>query len=194
MDSFENLQYIIHHRRSIKPAQMNGKKIHDSDIEELIALADLAPTHGHTEPWRFIIFSGKAFENFCIEFSALYKKYQSPEKFNASKYEKMQAWPSQASHLIITYMHAGTNPKIPEHEERAAVAAAIQHILLGATAKGMASFWSTAFPIYHEAFRNYLSLAQNDALMGLLLLGYTDTPFHPTKRNIPLKEKFEWKK
>lgn len=194
MNSFENLQQIIHQRRSIKPAQMNGKKIHDTDIEELIALADLAPTHGHTEPWRFIIFSGKAFENFCTEFSAMYKKYQSPEKFNAAKYEKMQGWSSQASHLIITYVHAGTNPKIPEKEERAAVAAAIEHILLGATAKGIASFWSTSFPIYHNAFKDYLELSENDAPMGLLFLGYTDIPFHPTKRNIPLKEKFLWRK
>ncbi|MFZ1800562.1 MAG: nitroreductase [Chitinophagaceae bacterium] len=194
MNSFENLAQIIHQRRSIKPAQMNGKKIHDTDIEELIALADLAPTHGHTEPWRFIIYSGIALQNFCTHFSDLYKKYQAAEKFNPSKYEKMQAWPSQASHLIITYMHAGTNPKIPEQEERAAVAAAIEHILLGATAKGIASFWSTTFPIYHNAFKDYLELSENDAPMGLLFLGYADISFQPTKRNITLKEKFLWRK
>ncbi len=194
MDSFQNLQQTIQHRRSIKPAQMNGKKINDSDIEELIALADLAPTHGHTEPWRFIIYSGNALQKFCTHFSDLYKKYQSPEKFNAAKYEKMQGWSSQASHLVIAYMHKGTNPKIPEQEERAAVAAAIEHILLGATAKGMASFWSTSFPIYHDAFKDYLGLSENDALMGLLFLGYADIPFHPTKRNIPLHEKFSWRK
>lgn len=193
MNAFQQLQHIIHHRRSIKPAQMNGKKIHGSIIEDLIALADLAPTHGHTEPWRFIIFSGKSLEKFSHDFSDMYKKYQHGEKFNPSKYEKMKTWHLQVSHVIVTYMHKGSNPKIPEQEEHAAVAAAMEHILLGATAHGIASFWSTTFPLYHDVFKKYLQLAENESPMGIIFLGYSDSSFQPSKRNISLKEKVVWK-
>ncbi|MBS1730605.1 MAG: nitroreductase [Bacteroidetes bacterium] len=194
MESFQNLQKIIQQRRSIKPAQMNGRKIQDSEIEELLFLADLAPTHGHTEPWRFIIYADQALKDFCTAFSSLYQKYQSPEKFNEEKFIKMQNWHQHVSHLLVTYMHKGTNPKIPEQEEYAAVSAAIEHILLAATAKGMASFWSTSFPIYHDSLKQYLQLTENDILMGFISLGYSDWPWQPTKRMIPLNEKFSWRK
>ena len=45
MNSFETLREIILNRRSVKPALMNGKKIDKNIIEQLLELADWAPTH-----------------------------------------------------------------------------------------------------------------------------------------------------
>jgi nitroreductase len=39
---------------------MNGKKIPDEQITSLFELADRAPTHGLTEPWRFIVYADPA--------------------------------------------------------------------------------------------------------------------------------------
>ncbi|MEZ5022407.1 MAG: nitroreductase family protein [Chitinophagales bacterium] len=34
---------------------MNGKTISDKDFMEVLELANWAPTHGFTEPWRFVL-------------------------------------------------------------------------------------------------------------------------------------------
>lgn len=87
MRNFETLQYIIQNRRSTKPALMNGKKIDDATIQQLLELADWAPTHGHTEPWRFVVYGGNAVQQFCNDHAELYKTHTPVEKFFTANYE-----------------------------------------------------------------------------------------------------------
>ena len=63
--NFETIQEIIANRRSVKPALMNGTRIDDNLIRQLLRLADWAPTHAHTEPWRFVVFARDAVRSFC---------------------------------------------------------------------------------------------------------------------------------
>ena len=70
---FDIIQQVITNRRSSKPALMNGNKIDDAIIRQLLALADWAPTHARTEPWRFVVFAGNAVPAFCADHAELYK-------------------------------------------------------------------------------------------------------------------------
>src|SRR5256885_1338054 len=98
MNAFEVLQHVIYTRRSIKPGLMNGKKIDDSIIQQLLQLADWAPTHGYTEPWRFIVYSGNALEQFCEDHAEMYKEVIPADKFNNVKYEKLKHSADKSSH------------------------------------------------------------------------------------------------
>ena len=109
--NFEVIANNIKQRRSYKPALMNGKKIDDSTIYKLLQLADWAPTHAHTEPWRFIVFANDKVKAFCKEHAALYKANVPTEKFETAKYEKTLHNGDHASHIIAVYMKRGTNPK-----------------------------------------------------------------------------------
>jgi nitroreductase len=193
MQSFEVLQDIIKNRRSIKPADMNGKIIEKELIHQLLELADWAPNHGRTEPWRFVVYEGAAKKAFFADHAELYKTHTDPEKFTLVKYEKLQQQGDPVSHIIVVYMKRGTNINIPASEEAAAVAAAVEHILLGASALGIAALWSTGGMTYHPSMKNYLGLGEQDLVMGILHLGYTDQPLTEGKRNIPLAEKISWK-
>jgi nitroreductase len=182
---------IIKSRRTIKPAQMNGNIIPDEQVEQLLELADWAPTHGNTEPWRFIVYAGAQAKAFCLQHAELYKLHTKPENFLQANYDKLLHNGDKVSHIIITVMERGKLAKIPVLEEKAATAAAIQNILLGATALGIASFWSTGGFTYHHSLKEYLQLKEDDMVMGILYLGYTDIT--PTgKRNIPLTDKVKW--
>ena len=81
MNTFESLQKTIQARRSSKPAEMNGQKINNDFIQQLLELADWAPTHGRTEPWRFIVFEDLAKQQFCLDHAELYKANTDPEKY-----------------------------------------------------------------------------------------------------------------
>ena len=190
-NQFDTLAGIIKSRRSIKPAQMNGRIIPDTQIQELLALADWAPTHGNTEPWRFFVYSGDAVKQFCSEHADLYKENTSAEKYLKANYDKLVHNGDLVSHIIVVAMQRGRNPKITVTEEVASVSSAVQNILLGATSFGIASMWSTSGMAHHPAMKKYFHLREEDMVMGIIYLGYTDI-LASGKRIVPLIEKIKW--
>jgi nitroreductase len=193
MDSitFTTLANIIQTRRTIKPAMMNGQKAPNGHIAALLELADWAPTHGFTEPWRFIVYETPSV--FCQQHADIYKAGVGAEEFNETVYNNLQHQGDKVSHVIIAIMQRGNLPKIPVFEEVAAVSSAIQNILLGATSLNMASFWSTGGAILKPGFKDFLQLREEDQVLGVLYLGYADV--NPEgKRTIPLENKITWVK
>jgi Nitroreductase len=168
---------------------MNGQKIADEQVSQLLELADWAPTHGLTEPWRFVVYANPA--HFCNAHAELYKQNTPTDEFTQGVYDNLLHQGDKASHAIIAVMQRGNLPKIPAFEEMAATACAVQNILLGATALGFASYWGTGGMILKPAMHTFLNLHDEDQVMGVLYLGYADE--HPKGiRRTPLTEKVKW--
>ena len=89
-------------------------------------------------------------------------------------------------------MTRGNNANIPEIEEIAATAAAIQNLLLAATANSIASFWSTGGMTHHPILKAHFGLFEEDVVMGIIFLGFTNEPQKEGKRSIPLSDKIRW--
>lgn len=191
-NAFAAIQEVIQSRRTVKPPQMNGQQVPDEQVKQLLALADWAPTHGHTEPWRFRVYANDKVKAFCQAHAGLYKAHTAPEKYLQEKYDKLLHMGDQASHLIVAIMQRGNLPKIPALEEIAATSCAVQNLLLGATALGITSYWGSGGMAYHPAMKQMLQLREEDLVLGILYLGYTDKPVQEGKRLIPLEEKVEW--
>lgn len=191
-NDFEILKKIISGRRTTKAASMNGKKIPDEQVKELLALADWAPTHGRTEPWRFYVYSGEALKKFGREHAELYVAHTPEDKLNPDTPGKLMAATEMPSHLLVAVMKRGENPKIPAIEEIAAASAAVQNILLGAEALGISCIWNSGGMSHKPAFKEYLKINQEDIVLGLIYMGYTDEPKREGKRNIPLQDKVKW--
>ncbi|HEY4107434.1 nitroreductase [Puia sp.] len=191
MEEIKHLWNVILHRRSTKPVALNGKKIDDQVIRQLLELANWAPTHGNTEPWRFIVYSGEAVWEFCHRHAELYRQSTPQEKFTTAKYEKQQHNGDKASHLIVIYMKRGDNPNITGLEEICATAAAVEHILLGAEALGIAVLWSTGGVVIQPVMKTFLGIGEEDILLGMLYMGYTDEAPKPGRRG-PVTEKTKW--
>jgi nitroreductase len=192
IQQFEQLENIIRNRRSVSWKKMNGRIVEDDSVNKLLALADWAPTHGHTEPWRFLVYKGEAMKQFGKAHADLYWQHTPEDKRQDATKEKLLHNVDKASHLVIAIMKRGDNVKIQQVEEIAAVSAAIQNVLLGATALGISSFWSTGGMTHAPAFKEYLQLGNEDVVMGLLFLGYTDEAAKEGIRKIPLDEKVKW--
>lgn len=190
-NTFATISTIIKERRTIKPATMNGQKIPNGHIAALLELADWAPTHAFTEPWRFVIYEDPTV--FCKQHAELYKEGTAPENFKEATYTNLQNIGNNASHVIIAYMKRGTNPNIPAVEELAAASAAVQNILLAATALNIASFWSTGGATLKPTMKKFLELGEEDQVLGLLYLGNTDQK-PEGRRTKPLEEKVKWVK
>jgi len=192
MSTFTQLQEIIKNRRSIKPSVMNGKSIDDQAVRDLLELANWAPNHANTEPWRFVVFSKEGLKTFCQDHADLYKENTAEDKFTTAKYQGLVNMANTVSHIVAVYMKRTENAKIPMMEEYAATAAAVQNILLGAHSLGIGVLWSTGGMTHQPAMKKYLGLAEEDIILGLLHMGYTDEPAKEGKRSIPMEEKVRW--
>ncbi|MDP9077194.1 MAG: nitroreductase [Bacteroidota bacterium] len=190
-NSFATIASIIKNRRTVKAQAMNGNKVPNGHIAALLELANWAPTHGFTEPWRFIVYENPS--EFCVQHAELYKQNSMGDNFNPTVYDNLQHQGDKASHVVVAVMKRGDLPKIPPFEEIAAASCAIQNMLLGATALNIASFWSTGGMSLRRFFKEFLGFGDEDAIMGVLYFGYADE-YPEGKRNTEIEEKINWVK
>ena len=182
---------LVKNRRSVFPDQfVKGKEIPLDIIEQVLTNATWAPNHGQTEPWEFTVFSGQGLKTFADFQSELYKK-TAGENFTEKKYQKLQATPLLASHIISLGMKRTTTKRIPEIEDIEAVACAAQNIYLSLAAYGLGGYWTTGGITYQPEAKTFFNLSEEDKLLGFFYIGYIDIPSPSAKRK-PLEEKVKW--
>ena len=86
-------------------------------------------------------------------------------------------------------MQRDLEERLPEWEEIAAVACAVQNMWLTATAHGLGAYWSTPGAI--NAVGDFVELAEGERCLGFFYMGYTDAP-HPEGKRAPLADKVQW--
>lgn len=182
---------LIKERRTIYPENFSSRKVHREQLELLLEAANWAPTHGHTEPWRFKVFSDQGLKNLMEELAEIYKEITPEEKFLESKYKRFSARAEKSSFVIAIVMKRTENSKIPEMDEIMAVAASVQNLMLLASAYGIGTFWATGGMAYSERIKQYLHLDEKDRCLGFIYVGYPEGEWPQGKRNIWLN-KVEW--
>ncbi len=155
----------------------------------MLNAAKWAPTHGMTQPWRFKVFTDEGLERLSTFQSELYKK--TTDNFLEKKYEKLKERPLISSAVIALCMKRQDTEKIPEMEEIAAVACAVQNMCLVSTAYGIASYWGSGGVTYHEETKAFLNMEESDQVMGFLYVGYPDVDW-PKGQRRPIEYYTEW--
>ncbi len=180
---------LIRHRRSIFPAAYNDKKISKEILEEILENANWAPTHRFTEPWRFKVFQGEALEKLGAFLAEAYKAIMSEEKFSPMKYKKTKQKPVKSACVIAICMQRDPEARVPEWEELAATAAAVQNMWLTCAAHGIGAYWSSPKTIEHAT--EFLSLSEGEKCIGFFYMGYSDLP-NPEGKREPIASKVVW--
>jgi nitroreductase len=165
----------------------NDKKIPKRIIEQILENANYAPTHKLTEPWRFKILRGSALKRLSTFLITDYEKNTPKELQNDVKKKKMSENPTRSACVFAICMkrHEG----LPEWEELAAVAMAVQNMWLTCTAHGVGSYWST--PPAIERMGDMLGLGSDEKCLGLFYMGYSNMVLPEGKRT-PMAEKVVW--
>lgn len=190
-----NLNEIIEHRRNVKPKFFTGETIPDSTVSTLLSSANWAPTHGFTEPWRFVVFSGDSINSLASFQSELYKSSISKELYKDLKYEKLKINPLLASHIIALVVEKSVGTKISLVEEIVATSCAVQNILLSASTQNIAVHWTTGGMTYMNEMKTFLGFTEKDQVLGFLYLG--KSPEHIKKegrRLSTIEDKVIWRK
>ncbi|WP_323755502.1 nitroreductase [Roseivirga sp.] len=191
--SIEETNNLLRNRRSIYPAMYSDVPVDDTIIKEMLENANWAPTHKLTEPWRFVVFKGEGLKKLATFQSELYKELSTKAgNFDASKFEKLATKPLMASHIIAIGMKRDPKAYVPEIEEVAAVACAVQNMYLTATAHGIGCYWGSGGITYKEEAKSFFGLGAEDKLLGFLYVGNLKTDKWPAGKRGPIEEKVSW--
>jgi nitroreductase len=120
---------------------------------ELFELARLAPNHHLTEPWRFRVLGPETLARL-------------KECAGATEAAKLDRAPT-----LVVASAALSGELIQDEEDVCATAAAIMLVLLGATERGLASYWRTPGILRTERGRAAAGVLQGERVLGLLHLG-----------------------
>ncbi len=184
------LNALIRARRSTFVKQfIEGQKIPDETIWQILENANRAPNHGQTEPWRFTVFSGAGLQKLA-DFQAQLYKDETGENFKVDKYQNLLTVPLKCSHIISIGMKKSES-LIPEIEEVEAVACAVQNIYLSIAAYELGGYWTTGGITYFESAKEFFGLGVMDRLLGFFYLGYIAIQ-SPLSRRLPINEKVTW--
>ena len=122
LPSAELAMLLIKARRSVKPKDMNASIVAKTDIEAMLEAANWAPSHGLTEPWRFVVLDRAACgELINMRVRHLERTIDGPELAKrVAKVESKRGDLQRVSHFIAIVSKRVPNAKgrmMPEWED-----------------------------------------------------------------------------
>jgi nitroreductase len=185
----EEVRALLRGRSAIFPPLYTSEPISREIIEDLLENANWAPTHKKTEPWRFKVIRGAARQRLADFLQATYQAVTPAEAFSEKKFEKLGQNPVKSDTVIAICMQRDPAASLPEWEELAAVAMAVQNLWLTATAYGLGGYWSS--PQLMDHAQEFLDLQEGERCYGLFYLGHHRAPELLRERG-PLADKVVW--
>lgn len=186
----EVVNKVIQSRRSVFPAQYNAKPLSKEFINLLLENANNAPTHKITEPWRFKVLMGEAKEKLGAFLSDTYTDITGDEQFSPFKYKKIKNNCNSASAIIAICMQRDLKNRVPEWEEIAATAMAVQNMWLTCTAHQVGCYWSS--PKLIDYMADFFDMEEGERCLGFLYIGNYDAETNLDSKRTPIKNKVVW--
>jgi nitroreductase len=135
------------------------------ELLELLALARYAPNHHLSQPWRFRVLGPQALTRL-----------------------KEAAGPAEAAKLdraptLLVASATLSGDLVQDEEDVCATAAAVMLVLLGATERGLASYWRTPGVLRTARGREAIGVPRGERVLGLIHLGTTAREPSPRERD-----------
>lgn len=189
MDVFD----AITQRRSIKPEKLAPRPVERALIEKVLEAANWAPSHGLTEPWRFVVFQGEERRALVDAImTTMVGPGEPPIPADDPRRTSMEDKMLKVPVTIAIVMSPSTNPKIVPDEELASTAIAVQNLHLAATALGLGGYWTSGKKATHASMQEFLGLTAPARCLGFFYLGWPAAPI-PEGTRRPWQDKVTWR-
>lgn len=187
----KEINKLMKNRRSIFPAQYNDTAITNEFINTLLENANWAPTHKMTEPWRFKVIQGEAKERLGAFLADTYADITDDENFSPFKHKKIKNNCRAAHTIIAICMQRDLKERVPEWEEIASTAMAVQNMWLTCTANDIGCYWSS--PKLITYMHEFFELGEGEKCLGFFYLGgYDKEDVELVSKRNTIADKVEW--
>jgi nitroreductase len=158
-------------------------------IEKLLEAGVRAPTHHLTQPWRFLVLTGAALDDFGAAWQAGTERGGKDGSGIAAKAHR-----APVILAVIATPHLN-HPKAIEMEEHYATGMAMQNILLAAHDLGLGAMIRTGPAAEMDEVRAALGVEPDERIAGLIYLGYPapGDSDRPMTRRTAAAERTEWR-
>lgn len=182
----------IRGRRSLR--QLSEAPVSREIVDELLALACLAPAPHHTRPWRYVVVSRERRDALAERMGAAWRadleRDGHPGELIAKLLRKSRRQITTAPALILACLtHEGLRNWPDERRARnefamaqQSVGAGMQNIMLAAHAMGLASYWISAPLFAPEAARDALDLPDDWIAQAFVAVGHPAAGAEPKPR------------
>lgn len=204
MESAQEFLNVLKNRRTIGSQHYNDEPVTEEEFNMILEAGNWAPTHGTTQPWRYIIYSTPDSIQSYLNFLENWYEERCDtlsEEATASFRRKYgvvaDSWPYQVKYMAVIAMkrYAKPDKKMPEWEETCAVAMSVQNMQLMAAKLNIGSFWSShTWAKYcrdSPEFKKYLNLEEEDKIMGALVFGKYDSDKTFKSARTPMETKIQ---
>lgn len=190
-----SVEDAIRRRRSIRG--LEGPPLDDAELTALVSLALTAPAPHHTQPWRFVAVSAARRDRLAAAMGDAWRadldRDGVPSTQRDRALERSRAQIVGAPTLLLgCLVPDGLRRYEDERRWRAewglaqhAFGAALQNVLLAASARGLGAYWISA-PLYApDAVRTALELDADWEPQAFIALGRPNAGYTPFDRPEP---------
>jgi nitroreductase len=186
--AFDSVHATVTGRANVSPKRLVAPGPSTQQLRTLLAMAAAAPDHGHLLPWRFVLIPQQQRQRLGDAFvSALIARDPcATQEQLESAAEKAHRAP-----LLLLAVACTGHPDsgIPALEQLVSLGAAIQNLLLGATALGFGSGLTSGQAMDSEPLRALFRLGSNESAVCFVNIG-TVSEHKRSKRARPERDAF----
>jgi len=165
-DDYPTLARIIRARRTNLIVDRD-RAVPGDVVEELCELATWAPNHKRTWPWHFAHVTGDA----RARLGAACAEVMEARGEDEARVTKTRGKYLRTPSVLVVGSEAGDSA-LRTAENRDTVAAAVQNVLLGATARGLASFWSSCPKGANDVVGELCGFPAATTIVAIVYLGH----------------------
>jgi nitroreductase len=173
------LDTLIRSRRTSMLVDVGREVPHDV-VARLCEMATWAPNHKRTWPWRFALLEGHARSRLGEAIATAMELQGDP----AEKVAKARGKYLRTPATLVVGTAAGDSP-LRTAENRDAVAAGIQNLMLGAAAAGLATYWGSCPKGANTAVTDLCGWPVDTHVTALIYLGFATSVVAPPERPAP---------
>ncbi|MBI4884509.1 MAG: nitroreductase [Actinobacteria bacterium] len=173
--------------RSTNMSVKHDEPVPRETVAALCELAQCAPNHKRTWPWQFALADVEGDRDGRVRLGnviadAMERNGDSPEKVAKQRVKYLRT----PATLIVG--SAAGDSELRTAENRDAVAAGVQNILLAATAQGLASYWSSCPRGANDATASLCGFDPGTTVVAIIYLGWVaDTLLPPARPPVRLR-------
>ncbi len=180
-DAAQWAETLLHSRRSTLPKRLTGPGPDDAQRQAILRAAAAAPDHDQLLPWRFIEVAPSRRQDLGLAFAqALLERdpQASPEQIAQAR-EKADRSPWLM--LAIARLE-DEQPDVPAHDRLVSAGAAVQNMLLMATALGFGSSLTSGKAMASDALRRLFGLKPGEHALCFVNIGNISSERRPRPR------------
>jgi nitroreductase len=180
--SFDDVADLVRRRRTNLAMQLD-EPVEDELVDSLAELVRWAPNHKRTWPWQLAWITGPGRRRLGdVAADAMLARGD-----DAAKVAKTRTKYLRAPGMFVVAASAG-DTALRTLENRDAAAAGVENLLLGATAAGLASFWSSCPRGANDVVADFCGFGGGTTVVALIYLGWPlrDAEI-PERPRIPLR-------